>query len=282
MERRLDFRPDTVLALDIETVPDRRLIPADWPDDKFPKLPWHKVVAISFVEAEIERSGERERYAVTACRSGGDESYDEERLLRSFWKYFEARRPRVVTWNGRGFDLPVLRMRAMMLGISTAVWSRSGDRWQGYNHRYSPGWHTDVMDQFSDYGAAPRMGLEDAAIALGFPGKIGGSGSGVAEMMAQGRLADVRAYCEADALLTFGVYAHWCHASGLAGEEDHAATLDGLARYLEEGRAQRPHLGAFLDGWRTPRGRALPRIPPPRPPPRRPALAGVALQRAAR
>src|SRR4051794_30738778 len=108
-----------LLCLDIETVPDRDVIPADWPETEFIRKPiWHKVVAISFVEARIEypQSG-GERYLVECCRTGGEASYDERQLLHPYWRHFSRRRARIVTWNGKGFDLPVLRLRAMMHGI---------------------------------------------------------------------------------------------------------------------------------------------------------------------
>lgn len=111
---------ERLVCLDIETVPDRSLIP-EWQSGKFPPKPiWHKVVAISFVEATLEKGPDRaERYVVRACRSGGQADWDEERLLRKFWEeFFSGPQARVVTWNGRGFDLPVLRVRAMMYGIS--------------------------------------------------------------------------------------------------------------------------------------------------------------------
>ncbi len=74
---------DRLLCLDIETVPDPDLVPANWPEGKFvPNPMWHRVVAISFVEAAIEREGGRERYLVECCRSGGEAGYDERQLCR--------------------------------------------------------------------------------------------------------------------------------------------------------------------------------------------------------
>lgn len=102
---------DKIICLDIETVPDRTLIP-EWDEGKFPPKPiWHQVVAISFVEAQInDEMGLPQSYAVTCCRSGGDAGWDEQRLLAKFWQYFSESAPRVVTWNGKGFVLPVLRV----------------------------------------------------------------------------------------------------------------------------------------------------------------------------
>lgn len=126
-----------LLCLDIETVPDRDLIPADWPEGEFVRKPvWHRVVAISFVEARIERTGEgSEAYVVECCRSGGEAGWDERRLLQAYWRHFASRRARIVTWNGKGFDLPVLRLRVMMHGIPAEGWFTRGTKWESYTQR---------------------------------------------------------------------------------------------------------------------------------------------------
>lgn len=170
----LGDRPDRLLALDIETVPDADLIPSDWPPEKFPKPAWHRVVAISFVEARIvTMPGGIERYEFEDCRSGGREDWDEPRLLMAFWKFFALGRYRLVTWNGRAFDVPVLWTRAMLYGASIPSLFMRGDRWNGYLHRYAPEWHADAMELLSGYGAATRMGLDEMAVAVGLPGKMG-------------------------------------------------------------------------------------------------------------
>ena len=119
-----------LLVLDIETVPDEEKVPADWPSDRFPKAAWHKVIAVSFVEAAIARDAATgtEAYQIRSCRSGGEPGWDEERLLRAFWKFFAAGRYRVVTWNGRSFDLPTLLLRSLMHGIAVPSWYRRGTK----------------------------------------------------------------------------------------------------------------------------------------------------------
>ena len=148
---------DRLIALDIETVPDRSLIP-DWDEGKFaPKPIWHRVVAISFVEARIERDDRlSERYIVTCCRSGGQPDWDERRLLAKFWEYFSGALPRVTTWNGKAFDLPVLRARAMMYGIGAHSWYQTGIKWESYSQRFAPDWHCDLQEQLQGArGSAP-------------------------------------------------------------------------------------------------------------------------------
>ncbi len=49
-----------------------------------------------------------------------------------------------MTWNGRGFDLPVLRLRAMVHGLSAEGWFRGDSKWDGYAQRYAPDWHCEL------------------------------------------------------------------------------------------------------------------------------------------
>jgi len=247
---RDDGRPDELLVMDVETVPDVGLLPAEWPAERFPKNAWHRVVAISFVTADILRGRDhRECYAITACRSGGKDDWDEARLLGAFWRFFEAGRYRVVTWNGRAFDMPTILARSMIHGVEAPAWFRRGTKWDGYRHRFALDWHTDLMDAMSEHGAASRMTLDEAAATLGLPGKLGEHGSQVATMMAAGETGRVRAYCETDCLNLYALYLRWAHLTGRTDAAEHDRAILGLGDYLERGRNERPHLGRFKDAW---------------------------------
>jgi predicted PolB exonuclease-like 3'-5' exonuclease len=263
----------TLFVFDIETVPDTGAVPnltgfAD-PDEAgrraeleryhleatqgknpFPRQPFHRVVAISFLEAEIEPEGAGERYLLRELRSGGEPGYDEKRLVQGFFGYFERlRQPRLVTFNGRGFDLPVLKYRAMAHGVAAPTLYAAGDRRNGYASRYATDWHCDLADVLSDHGASARVSLEEVAAVLGIPGKLGLDGSQVAALVDEGRIAEVRDYCETDVLSTYLVYLrHRLHTGGLSPEGHDRAVADVIA-YIESCRAERPHLARFLEAW---------------------------------
>jgi predicted PolB exonuclease-like 3'-5' exonuclease len=253
-----------LLFLDIETIPDRAILPAEFGADDFPTKPiQHRVVAISFLAASLLREGRSESYAVEECRSGGELDASEELLLRGFWQKFEREKPRVVTWNGRGFDIPVLVQRSFMYGIPANFWHQAGDRWTGYRHRYVVESHCDLMDALADHGASKPLKLDEAALAVGLPGKIGGHGSEVREMVAAGNLAGVRAYCESDVLNLFVLYVRWAFVTGRINAASHNAALESLIGYLEGERLSRPHLGRFLDIWRASPHRVSMMLPVP-------------------
>lgn len=244
------FRPERLLALDIETVPDRERLPPDW-GTKFPKCMFHRIACISFVEARIAYEADgSERYAVTACRSGGEADWDERRLLEQFWRFFAQHPTRVVGWNTRGFDLPVLLQRSLLHGLSAAPWFRAGSRHEGYTYRYADRWHADLMDQLADYGACTKLGLDEAARACGLPGKGGGHGSEVEGMVAAGEVEAVRRYCEGDTLNLYGLYLRHGLLTGRTSRSGYDAAIASLAAYLDREGCGRLHLGAFLSAWR--------------------------------
>lgn len=243
-------RPERLCALDIETVPDRDLLPADW-GEKFPRTIHHRVVCISFVEAEIEIDGDgRERFRMTDCRSGGEPDWSEAQLLEGFWSYFAKRPTRIVSWNGRGFDVPVLLHRSMIHGLTAAGWYGSSSRCDGYGYRYADDRHCDLMDQMSDYGACAKLSLDDVARALGLPGKIGGHGSEVEAMVAEGRIDDVRRYCEGDVLNLFGVYLRHALLTGRSTKAGHDAGVEAMRTWCSA--RTEPHIAAFAGIGRSP------------------------------
>ncbi len=262
----------SLFVFDIETVPDTDAVPAltDFTDpdvaarrgeleryhlevtngnNSFPRQPFHRIVAIAFLEAEIDRDGPRETYLLNELRAGGETDWDERKLIEGFFSYFERIKPRLVSFNGRTFDLPVLRYRAMVHGIAAPFLYSAGDKWNSYTSRYSPDWHCDLLEVLSDYGASARVRLNEVCAALGLPGKFGPSGADVAGMYDEGRIGEIRAYCETDVLNTYLVYLrHQLHTGGIALEGYNRAVAD-LVTLLEGARGERPHLGDFLAAW---------------------------------
>jgi predicted PolB exonuclease-like 3'-5' exonuclease len=113
-----------LLVVDIETVPDRK----HHEGDGFPKPPFHQVVAIGFLSAQISRDGDAERFTLRELRCGGESRSSEAELVASFFGYIERLKPRIVTFNGRAFDFPVLKYRAMLHGVSAPAFHRSEGR----------------------------------------------------------------------------------------------------------------------------------------------------------
>ena len=264
-----------LFVFDIETIPDTDSVPNltgfDDPDiearreeleryhlditggkNPFPRQPFHKVVAISFLEAEIERSGgvsSGESYHLRELRSGGEAGFDEKQLLQGFFSYFERLKPRLVSYNGRGFDLPVLKYRAMVHGIQAPWLYDAGDKWNSYQSRYSADWHCDLLEVLSDFGASARGKLNEVCSVLGFPGKFGVDGSKVADMIDGGDVQGVRDYCETDVLNTYLVYLRFMLHRGNIDTEAYNRAVADIITLIETEGVERPHLKQFMDAW---------------------------------
>lgn len=216
----------------------------------FPRQPFHKVVAISFVEAEIQRDGNGENYLLREVRSGGEVGSNEKELVTGFFKYLERLRPRLVSYNGRGFDLPVLKFRAMKHGIDAAWLYQSGDKWNSYTSRYSADWHCDLQETLTDYGAASRgLKLNEVCSVMGFPGKFGVDGSKVTEMYDGGQVDEIRNYCETDVLNTYLVYLRSQYHTGALSKEGYNRSVQDAVTFLGKEGENKPYLGDFLLEW---------------------------------
>jgi predicted PolB exonuclease-like 3'-5' exonuclease len=239
-----------LLVLDLETVPDGAILPADRDPEAFAKPIQQRIVTLGFLLARIQPDGHYERYVIRRLGTASIAEREEREILAGFWWMIDQYRPRVVTWNGRSFDAPVLKQRSLVYGLTAFAWHRTDPRY-GYDYRYNPNWHCDLMDVLCDNGASPRLGLEEAAVALGLPGKREGHGSEVTEMFAADQIERINRYCEGDVLNTYVLYLRWAYFSSRLSARGHNASLSNLVEYLQKERIERPHLGEFLDAWQT-------------------------------
>ncbi len=215
----------------------------------FLRQPFHKIVAISFLDAEIERAGSGESYHIKELRSGGKEGASEKELLEGFFSYLGKSRPRLVSFNGRSFDLPVLKYRAMVHGIAAPWLYNSGDKWNSYTSRYSLDWHCDLLEALSDFGASARIKLNEVCSVLGFPGKFGVDGANVAQMYDDKKVKEIRDYCETDVLNTYLVYLRYMHHRGVLSTENYNQSVGDILSLIDGEKAKRPHLGEFFEAW---------------------------------
>ena len=181
----------------------------------------------------------------------GDVSTGEGELVQRFFDGIDKYSPDLVSWNGSGFDLPVLNYRALLHGVTAPRFWETGAadsafRYNNYLGRYH--WrHTDLMDVLSGYQGRGRVSLANMATLLGFPGKLGLDGSKVWDAWQGGDIAGIRAYCETDVLNTWLI---WLRFAQLRGELPRAAHAEELARVKAWlAAAGEPHFGEFLRAW---------------------------------
>lgn len=159
----------------------------------------------------------------------GEGSGDESAAIQKFADKVLAQKPRLVSWNGNGFDLPVLHYRWLRHGIAAPHYWQPPSRYDAYSKRYSL-LHVDLMDVLGAFRNPVK--LDEAAQLCGFPGKVVTEGHRVFHHIARGELELVEGYCEMDALNTLLLFMRWCVTRG---ELDRAGELAFL-------RAVRDHL----------------------------------------
>ena len=263
---------DSLFVFDIETVPDteaaKALTDCDSDDvdlltqaltdyhlkitdgkNPFHRQPFHKVVAISFLEADIVRFDDKFNYNFTNLRSGGTSESSEEELIKGVFQYLGKKKPRIVSFNGRCFDMPVLKYRALKYGVEADWLYNSGDKWANYNHRYSSDWHCDLLESLSDFGASARIKLNEVCSILGYPGKFGVDGSNVQEMYLTGKIDEIRHYCETDVLNTYLLYLRYSLHCAKISKESYNKSINDLVTFIEDNFFNKPYLKEFYDCW---------------------------------
>ncbi len=252
------------LVFDIETIPDiaglRALyqLDADVSDSEVAEmtfqlrrqktgsdfLPHHlqKVVAISCVLREGDS------FKVWSL---GETHEDEGSIIQRFFDGIEKYTPQLVSWNGSGFDLPVLHYRGLIHGVQCArYWDQGEDekdfKWNNYISRYHSR-HLDLMDLLAMYTGRANAPLDELAKLIGFPGKVGMDGSKVWEAYQQGKLEEIRNYCETDVANTYLVFARFQMMRGVLTRARFKKECDLVRAELD--KLDQPHWREFLAAW---------------------------------
>jgi predicted PolB exonuclease-like 3'-5' exonuclease len=137
----------------------------------------------------------------------------------------------------------------MAYGIPSKFLHNSGDKWDSYTSRYSSDWHCDLLEVLSGYGASARCKLNEVCAIMGFPGKFGVDGSKVASMIDQGRVQEVRDYCETDVLNTYLVYLRYQMHTGNLSVESYNRCIADVISLIETTKVEQPNRGEFLKAW---------------------------------
>ena len=250
-----------ILVFDIETIPDvnaaRQLYDLQGSDAEvaaalfaqradetggstFLKHHLHRVAAISVVL----RQGQH-------CKvwSLGDESSTEAELIQRFYEGIDRYTPTLVSWNGSGFDLPVLHYRSLIHGIAAPRYWEKGEedpsfKWNNYLSRYHDR-HTDLMDVLALYTGRANAPLDEMAQLVGLPGKMGMHGDKVWDHYIAGDLASIRNYCETDVINTYVLYLRFLYVQGKLSAATYQAEIQLLLGTLHN--SNKPHLVDFAN-----------------------------------
>ena len=218
------------LVLDIETVPDtQRWHPPEDAQVAFPPAWAHRIVVIGC--AWLDHGYRLKRFDVLGAPATAGMPPDriERALLGEFSKLVGKNRPLLVTYNGRGFDLPVIALRALCHGVSLAWYYRE----KNVRSRYSEEGHLDLCDWLADHGATRSGSLDAVARLIGLPGKTGIDGSQVDGLYRAGQMEAIERYCLSDVAQTALLFLRFRLLQGSLAPDAYlaatAALLDALA-----------------------------------------------------
>lgn len=237
------------LVFDLETVPDvrsLRSLDASLPEDdnqavikvmedrlqkygnSFLPHYLHRIIAISCVYRDDKKF-------LVRSLSTNDNEYE---LVQTFFSIIDKRLPTLVSWNGSGFDLPVLHYRALFHGITSAKYWDLGEcdrsfRYNNYINRYHFR-HIDLMDLLASYQSKANAPLDILSRLCGFPGKLGMDGSQVWDSYQRGKLEDIRSYCETDVVNTYLLFCRFQLIRGFLNKKEYKDEIDYVFSSLSE------------------------------------------------
>jgi 3'-5' exonuclease len=256
--------PTGYLVFDTESVPDGRLLrelkysgekltdieaieraqnearEKSWTGSDF--LPASFQVPVSVCVAKVGKN-----FALLSLQCLGAPDYATRKIVTEFWKglnhYTQKERAKLVSFNGRGFDFPLLELAAFRYGLASPTYYDSARRRFDSNA-------IDLMEWFNNFGAVRHQGgVNLLAKLLGKPGKIDVCGSQVYDLWKEGRLQEINEYCMGDTLDTYFVFLRTCVMRGDLTLEEEADRVKKARELIEAKAMDHPGLKMYLDNW---------------------------------
>ncbi len=175
----------------------------------------------------------------------------QKKMCESFWKGWKAYNyPQFVTFNGRGFDIPLMELTAFRHGLDLREWFNTKvPSYQQPRNRYANS-HLDLYDFLTNYGATQIVGgLNLISKMLRKSGKIGTKGDMVQELLENGQLDEIHSYCRCDVLDTYFVFLRSAVLRGLITSEYESELIERTRKFLEDNIDKEPVYGVYLDAW---------------------------------
>ncbi|OAI46935.1 hypothetical protein AYO44_01795 [Planctomycetaceae bacterium SCGC AG-212-F19] len=249
------------LILDTESVPDGRLLSLvkyaaeEIPPEQAVKRAQDEARARSRGNSDFIQCSYQVPVAVCVIRAAPDftmqritcldaPEYRPAQIVKQFWEGLAQVRGTLVTFNGRGFDLPLLEMAAFRYGVSP------GKEYFTHKRPAPDGTHFDILAWLNNYGACFHAGgLNLLAKLLGKPGKMEYRGDHVYAAWQQGKLQEINDYCMYDTLDTYFAFLRTRVMLGeITLEREHEVVVQAKA-FLTLKTPEQPGLQKYLDNW---------------------------------
>lgn len=253
-----------ICVFDIETIPDVTLIRKIFGfegDDRevsllamsdqeaksgnsFLPLPFHKVVAISAVIADD--------FGIFR-KVSSIEGKDEKEMIKNFLNFINQKNPKLISFNGRSFDMPLLMLRAMQYNLTCNAYFEVDNnelgksKWENYRTRFSNRFHVDVMDHLCEFGAVRGLKLDLVCSMVGLPGKYDVHGDQVMELFYAGEIEKIKEYCESDVLNTYWLFLKYEVLKGNMTIEDYQRALATMQENLRPEKSYTDVFGIAIE-----------------------------------
>ncbi len=205
---------------------------------------FHRVVSISAVMADGFG-----RFLRVSTLDGENERVK----IAKFLAFIEDFNPRLVSFNGRGFDLPMIMARAMCYDLSAAAYFETNDRdnnkskWENYRSRYDGRFHLDLLDHISDFGAVRGLKLDHICASVGLPGKYDVHGDQVLQLYYAGEQAKIDEYCRSDVLNTYWLFLKYELLRGKITKDDYLNYIAVMGEFLQKESAGMSYTPVFCE-----------------------------------
>ncbi len=253
-----------ICVFDCETIPDVELVKSEFAlegdsleitneafrlqEEKsgysFLPIPFHQVVAISAVICDDFGKFQK----VSSI-----EGESEKQMIENFLNFIDKKEPKLVSFNGRAFDMPMLMIRAMKYNLSCFAYFEKDNRdtnkskWDNYRSRYSDRFHVDLMDHIGEFGAVRGLKLDLLCKMAGLPGKYDVHGDEVSELYYTNELKKIKEYCESDVLNTYWLYLKYELLKGNITKEEYFDNLMIFKEALNDKKSYAKVFKEYLD-----------------------------------
>ena len=186
---------------------------------EFLPIAFHKIISISALICDdlgrfvkVGNFGDSSKDSGESNDSNADSPKEEVDILSEFLRYLNKNNPKLVSFNGRNFDLPAIMIRAIKYNLNAESYfecdnaKHNKNKWENYRARYSENFHIDLLDAFSSFGAARGIKLDVICKMAGIVGKFDTSGDDVYKLYFAGAHRKIDEYCQSDVLNTYWLY----------------------------------------------------------------------------
>ena len=175
------------------------------------------------------------------------EGKDEHEIIVNFLNFIENHAPRLVSYNGRGFDLPMLMIRAMKYNLRAPRYYNTTNKWCNYRTRYDATWAMDLLDYISDFRAVSGLRLDTLCAMLGMPGKYDVHGDQVLELFYANKPQKIKEYCESDTLNTYWLFLKYELLRGKIDYAQYFSSLEAMSEFIASNKATMSYTKPFCE-----------------------------------